>query len=419
MTCFNCEHKRPPDEYMENQMHGRQQRSNIRQERPPDREQLSNAWNFDFDDDESDGADVAAFEYADTHATNEDDRLDSPLENGSFGRPQENLHKVGRTSRHQEKEPPRPVHSTHTAAFDDFDDDDDDIDSYEIDNQNRSSKQEASSLRFSDVENEGYSDAEEDDLPQFSQTRSSSYPKPSRSSHREGSLSDLGDHDLDFDSDEDLPVHSKWKSSHVADSGRKNKSLRSPSNRLSFGSDDDDRLVFGSEDDIEESHSRQRPKKYYDSDESDPEQGEKSHHNRKRSGLGGNFSENNDFVGFDRSSRGSRGSQRDLFDGQQNMGRGPQGRQRDLFNKRGKQSMSEGRGSHGSQRGSFDNARERQSTSGRQRAMQNSNGSRQSQRGMQNFNGSRKSRDHEGRRSNNSDNWSELDRPLRQQRNIR
>ncbi|CAO2832729.1 unnamed protein product [Amaranthus hypochondriacus] len=419
MTCFNCEHKRPPDEYMENQMHGRQQRSNIRQERPPDREQLSNAWNFDFDDDESDGADVAAFEYADTHATNEDDRLDSPLENGSFGRPQENLHKVGRTSRYQEKEPPRPVHSTHTAAFDDFDDDDDDIDSYEIDNQNRSPKQEASSLRFSDVENEGYSDAEEDDLPQFSQTRSSSYPKPSRSSHREGSLSDLGDHDLDFDSDEDLPVHSKWKSSHVADSGRKNKSLRSPSNRLSFGSDDDDRLVFGSEDDIEESHSRQRPKKYYDSDESDPEQGEKSHHNRKRSGLGGNFSENNDFVGFDRSSRGSRGSQRDLFDGQQNMGRGPQGRQRDLFNKRGKQSMSEGRGSHGSQRGSFDNARERQSTSGRQRAMQNSNGSRQSQRGMQNFNGSRKSRDHEGRRSNNSDNWSELDRPLRQQRNIR
>ena len=58
MTCFNCEHKRPPDEYIENQMQGRQQRPITRLEKMANRAELSNAWNFDFDDDESDGADV-------------------------------------------------------------------------------------------------------------------------------------------------------------------------------------------------------------------------------------------------------------------------------------------------------------------------------------------------------------------------
>ncbi|KNA13306.1 hypothetical protein SOVF_117940 [Spinacia oleracea] len=374
MTCFNCEHKRPPDEYTETQMQSRQERPVTRLERAPDREQLSNAWNFDFDDDESDGADVAAFEYADARAMNEDHHLDNPPENGTYSRPQENQSGSSRTPRFQEKESPMPMpmQAKHSMGFDDFDDEDDDIDSYELDNQNRNQKQEAPSLRFSDVENEGYSDAEGDDEnPGYSRRRSSSYPESPRSLHQQGSVSDSGDDD----SDKDLPVNPKWRSSHVAGSGQRNKASRGSSKKMSFDSDeDDDRLVFGSDDDIEEGFtSRQRRANHYDSDERDLGRGKQSNQNRKRSGFDGSFVKDNDFDDDYGRSRGSHGSHRDSFDnvrGRLSMRGGSRGSQRDSFdNERGDSSMRGG--SRGRQRDSFENEYEDSSMSegsrGRQR----------------------------------------------------
>ena len=71
MVCFHCECKRPPDEFLENKMQDRIQSSKPKLDKMGSRQEVSNAWNFDFDDNESDGADVAAFEYADTHAIDE------------------------------------------------------------------------------------------------------------------------------------------------------------------------------------------------------------------------------------------------------------------------------------------------------------------------------------------------------------
>lgn len=442
MTCFNCEHKRPPDEYMENQMQGRQQRPVTRLERAPNREQLSNAWNFDFDDDESDGADVAAFEYADARAMNEDHHLDSPPENGTYIRPQDNLYRVSRNPRLHEKEPPRPAQAKHSVGFDDFDDEDDDIDNYELDDQNRNERQEASSLRFSDVENEGYSDAEEDDdIPGFSRTISSSYPKSSNSFQKE-SLSDSGD-DMDFDSEKDLPVHPKWKSSHVADSGRRNNASRGSSKRMSLDSDEDDRLVFGSDDDIEEGFSSRQRR------ESGGGRDERSNQNRTRSGFGGHygssFVKGHDFDdNFGRSSRGSRGNHRGSFDnvrGGSNMRRGSRGSQRGSFDNERSSSMRGGfhggqrgsfdderggssmrGGSCSGQRGSFDNGHRGSSMRGDFRSSQRGSfdNGRGRQRGMQNFSGSRTSGGRGGRRSIESDiNWSDDDRPSRRRGNVR
>lgn len=64
MACFHCECKRPHDEFMESQSakkHEPRMRSPGNLRGP----NVSDAWNFDFDENESDGADVAAFEFAD------------------------------------------------------------------------------------------------------------------------------------------------------------------------------------------------------------------------------------------------------------------------------------------------------------------------------------------------------------------
>ncbi|KAK9161493.1 hypothetical protein Syun_007834 [Stephania yunnanensis] len=65
MACFHCDHQRPPGEFVENHPQPRTRAPKTRLEKVADMSGVSNAWNFDFDDNESDGADVAAFEYAD------------------------------------------------------------------------------------------------------------------------------------------------------------------------------------------------------------------------------------------------------------------------------------------------------------------------------------------------------------------
>ncbi|KAL9248105.1 hypothetical protein vseg_021464 [Gypsophila vaccaria] len=342
MTCFNCEHKRPPDGYTDDQAQGRQNRTPSRLDRAPDREQVSNAWNFDFDDDESDGADVAAFEYADPHAMNEDRRLDSPPD-GNFGRAQED-YRAGRTSRFQGKEHSRPAEVKDTTGFDDFDDEDDDIDSYEVDHQNKNERQEASAVNFSDVEKEGYSESgSDDDLVRFNGRGSSSYPKSSKPLHHKKALFDTEDDDLDYGSDEDLPVHPKWKSSHVADSGLRDRPSRGSFKQRSFVSDDDevdddddnhrsksfthkqgrgnfrdfDKRSSREMDDQNDGYvSRQGRGNFRDSDEGRFSQGNELNRNR---GRGGGFGGRQDVRSvnksdFSRPSRGSDRTQRGSFE---------------------------------------------------------------------------------------------------------
>ncbi|KAF9605357.1 hypothetical protein IFM89_016492 [Coptis chinensis] len=220
MACFHCDHKRPPDAFMESQMQERHVGPRTRSERVTDVPEGSNAWNFDFDDNESDGADVAAFEYADSPRTAED----SPIENNTeFGNSRgfEDDSETRRTLRSNGKGRYSDLDQKKSGTgFDDFDDEeDDDIDSYELETPNNNSMHKASK-DFSEVE--GYSESDDsDESGNFShaqgRTYSSSCNKTSRPVQRKefsGSEDDLND----LDSDEEPSVHSGWKSSHVGDS---------------------------------------------------------------------------------------------------------------------------------------------------------------------------------------------------------
>ncbi|GLJ53753.1 hypothetical protein SUGI_1147060 [Cryptomeria japonica] len=88
MTCYNCDRKRPEDEYTKNVGKVRDDNNfqqsrypNARLERTFNMTNSMKAWNDDFDDDESDGADVAAFEYGDSSKS-----MEAPLTNVSENR---------------------------------------------------------------------------------------------------------------------------------------------------------------------------------------------------------------------------------------------------------------------------------------------------------------------------------------------
>ncbi|KAI0510676.1 hypothetical protein KFK09_011285 [Dendrobium nobile] len=136
MSCFQCEHNRPPDEFTENQMLGKRMGPNTRLERAVRTSDVSNAWNFDFEDNESDGADVAAFEFADSA---------KPHDGSSF-----NEHPRGGNTREFEDDiaertdkglyfskPSKRGSSSHSrvTGFNDFDDEEeeDNVDNYELD----------------------------------------------------------------------------------------------------------------------------------------------------------------------------------------------------------------------------------------------------------------------------------------------
>lgn len=148
MACYECEHKRPPDEYTSNQMDFREQgptRTWPERGTPSRVPEVSDAWNFDFDDNESDGADVAAFEFADSSK--------GGLEKGDF------TDSRGRRSELHER---KPITYSSKTGFDDFDDedDDDDLDSYEIDSSSRAGKE-------SGVARRSFSELEESDLDDY------------------------------------------------------------------------------------------------------------------------------------------------------------------------------------------------------------------------------------------------------------
>jgi len=259
MACFHCECKRPSDEFMENKMQEKQRGPSTRLERTAHRQEVSNAWNFDFDDNESDGADVAAFEYADSSVVAEDSPLDNQAHGGNFRGPEGNFSKASRVPRVHEKEYSDGDTNRPGMGFDDFEDEEDNIDSYELEIPHNNSARKASSNEFSEAE--GYSGSEDfeginNNVPTRRRPSSPSYNKPSKSMHRNAAFSGSED---DLVSDEDLSVHPNWKSSHVADSRQRSRGQAGPSKGLSFGSDEELGLYSDVDDDLDENfRSRQK-----------------------------------------------------------------------------------------------------------------------------------------------------------------
>ncbi|KAI3752469.1 hypothetical protein L2E82_24502 [Cichorium intybus] len=224
MACFHCECKRPKDEYTENQMQERQTGPRTRTDNNPTRQEVSDAWNFDFDENESDGAEVSAFEYADSR------KLDEEFMTRSQGNPFQNRRPV----RPQESEYSDSGHKRAGVGvgFDDFDDEEEDgVDSYELDTNNRSPNNH--SVNFSDLDVDSDSDSGDAESPRNRNTR------------RNG---------VDFNSDDDLPVHPNWKSSHVANS--RNGSRRKMATK--FVSDEDSDFGSGDEDLSDDDFARKR-----------------------------------------------------------------------------------------------------------------------------------------------------------------
>ena len=304
--CFHCESKRPPDEFTESKMQENQEGPRMRTEKTTNRSEVSNAWNFDFDDDESDGADVAAFEYADSSVIAKGS-LDNQAPGGNFRGPESDFNKNSRAVRVQDIEYSDAGNGRPSVGFDDFDDEEDDVDNYEIDTGNRSSVRMISSNDLSEVEGDSGSedslgtgnylhtrdrtnspsynkqsksmhrrafsgsDDDEDDLeskdelsarPNSSHgTKYPSYNKQSRVMQRKRAFSGSGDDELDSDSDSELSANPKWKSSHVADSRPRGRG-KGPSKGLGFGFGSDDELGLDSDvdDDLDRNFGSKRGK---------------------------------------------------------------------------------------------------------------------------------------------------------------
>ncbi|KAH7574581.1 hypothetical protein JRO89_XS03G0316400 [Xanthoceras sorbifolium] len=186
------------------------------------RSEVSNAWNFDFDDDdESDRADVAAFEYADSPTRGQDSALVSQAHAENFGEHEYDFNKF-RTIRSADFDSNRPG-----VGFDDFDDEDD-VGSYEIDTPNNYSVRKATSNDFSEAE--GFFETE-----------------------------DIESSDNNF---RELPAHPNWKSSHVAESRHRSRGRgpTAPSRGLSFGSDEEFGPHSNLDDDLDEDFKTGRSK---------------------------------------------------------------------------------------------------------------------------------------------------------------
>ncbi|XP_059652431.1 uncharacterized protein LOC132299684 [Cornus florida] len=440
MACFHCEHKRPPDEFTENQMQERQRGPRTSMEKVPSRAEVSNAWNFDFDDNESDGADVATFEYADSRNMNDDFPLDSRV-HGENIRGAEDFHNASKNPRVCEREYSDPGQKKPGMGFDDFDDEEDDVDSYELDTQNSNQVKKNSSIDFSEVE--GYSDSEDIEVyggnrlaPQ--RTRSLSHNKPLKPIHKKTPISGSEDDELDFDSDEDLPVHPNWKSSHVADSrqGNRRKGGRS------FGSDEELELSSGSEDFANKDFGpRQNKGNRRGSSRGDFRRGGRSdtYDDDDESGLESGDDDRRSFRGSRRGNKAgagntSRGRGRSDFSGpSRSRSNDMMGDRRKPFNDNFNRSS---RGSHGNNRSSRGPQRDdygRHRVNDREAGFQNSRGTRRGgfgnrqrevsdrEAGFQNFGGTRRggfgNRQREG--SNNSYNPYDDERYKRPRINVR
>ncbi|XP_047149936.1 uncharacterized protein LOC124822029 [Vigna umbellata] len=248
MVCFHCECKRPPDEFLENKMQDRIQGFKPKLDKMGSRQEISNAWNFDFDDNESDGADVAAFEYADTHALNEDFSSGNNTQHGNHKGWEDNLEKNNGVRGSPDGEYANRDIYKPGIGFDDFEEEDD-VDSYELETTpNSSRRMETSKSNFSEDEKLSESeDIEGSDDERYANHRTASQrSEPYRSIRKNTSFSGSEDDELDFVTKEQRSTLSNFKSAGRRSNGR------GPSKKLSFGSeseDDNDAGLYSDEDD--------------------------------------------------------------------------------------------------------------------------------------------------------------------------
>jgi hypothetical protein len=237
MSCFHCEHDRPADEFSNSQIEAKQSALQKRLERPPRKSDVSSAWNFDFDDNESDGADVATFEFADSSKAMESSFVDSmPYSDATKA----SKHEQSKMVETMNKVSKRESLSSSRIGFNDFDDEDD-IDSYELDLSKGSQTGEVTRMSYSDLE--AASDSEGFD--EFDNSRNSRY---------------AATEDITVSTDEDeLEDHPSLRSSHLADSWHKTRGQRgsNKSRKTSFGSESDDRI----DSDLDEGIGKSQPSK--------------------------------------------------------------------------------------------------------------------------------------------------------------
>ncbi|XP_073222635.1 uncharacterized protein [Cicer arietinum] len=360
VVCFHCECKRPPDEFLENKFQDKKYGSGPKLDKMGSRQEVSNAWNFDFDDNESDGADVAAFEYADSHGIDKDFPSDNGGQHAGW---EDDFEKNSRVQRSRDEEYANSSPSRPRTGFDDFEDEDD-VDSYEIETETgtSSARMEATKNKFSETEDSlEWEDSEDiDDKMHARHKTVSGRTMQTRSVRKNTSFSRSKDDEPDFDSDEQRSILSSFKSSHFSAADQKRKG-RGPTKKLSFGSESDEDVGVGlysdDDDDLNEAYSsRQNRGSRHDS----------GRRNFTRDGKsGGGYKANRFSDDFDdsprqsyRNDRGSQGSNRDRkrfedFDGSSRKsygnGRGSQGSNRD---RKGFEDF------HGPSRKSYGNGRE-------------------------------------------------------------
>ncbi|XP_047080162.1 uncharacterized protein LOC124690879 [Lolium rigidum] len=236
MSCFHCEHDRPPDEYTNNQTEAYQSAPRKRSDRPARKPEVSSAWNFDFEDNESDGADVAAFEFADSSKGRESSSVDTSYRDNANGFEAEKFGMDETRSKGRERKfTERDSLNSSRVGFDDFDDEEDDIDSYELDLSKGGQTGGLSRVSYSDLDDA--SDSE--DYGESSHSRNSNY----------GEKDDLtGSAD-----DDEFVGQPSLKSSHIADSWQKTRGWSGSNNRrsASFGSESNDGAISDSDEDID------------------------------------------------------------------------------------------------------------------------------------------------------------------------
>ncbi|KAG6487650.1 hypothetical protein ZIOFF_056241 [Zingiber officinale] len=303
MTCFHCEHNRPPHEYTESQVHTRETRGY------GPRTRKDSASNLDFDDNESDGADVAEFELPNP-CENDQGSLDNQPYRRTDVESKDDMVHNGRVSRtierdHYFKEDNQRISTlrSHGTGFDDFDDEeDDDVDSFELE---KTQASEVSWVDFSELENTS------EGPEKFDQYINS------KNQAAKDTISDT--------EDEDIAEHSYRRSSYFTDSGRLGggRGHRQCSREMTFVSDDG-----------------------FDSDSNEMDESLRSRHGKGQQGRAReqNFSNSGDRYRF-----GMESDDNDLSRGSKRGKASSRGSQREFgVNDRTGRRSSYGRGNHGS-----------------------------------------------------------------------
>ncbi|MED6120141.1 hypothetical protein PIB30_018352 [Stylosanthes scabra] len=261
VVCFHCECKRPHDEFMESQMQDMKPSSKPKFNKV-NRPEVSNAWNFDFDDNESDGADVAAFEYADAKSIDEDFPSDNLSRQGNYRGWDGDFGKNNRVQGSHDEEYANPTALKPGVGFDDFEDeDDDDIDSYELETKTHSSTRvQPSRNHFSEVEGSSDLDDVEDT---YDKKHARNRTGSRRNVRSRGPFSGSEDDELYMDT-EKRAIQSNFKSGHAYSANQKRKG-RGPTKKLSFGSDSDEDdadagLFSDADDDLNDVYSSRKNK---------------------------------------------------------------------------------------------------------------------------------------------------------------